>query len=47
MKDLYEQWASESLSAAKSQQPHEADWRDGYEEMASELVALANASQDA
>jgi hypothetical protein len=40
--DLYENWAAEALSAAKSQRPHEGDWRDAYEELASELVSLAN-----
>lgn len=46
MVDLYEQWASEALAAANEQQSHEADWRDGYEEMASELLALARISRE-
>ena len=47
MPDLYEQWASETLSIANQQRRNEADWRDAYEEIASELLSLANASRRA
>lgn len=40
--ELYEWWAAEALSAANAQGPDEADWRDAYEEMASELLSLHN-----
>ena len=43
--ELYEWWAAEAVSAANSQAPDEGDWRDAYEEMASELVSLANLAQ--
>lgn len=38
---LYDEWASESLSYAKASADHPA-WADAYEEMASELISLAN-----
>lgn len=44
MADLYEQWASETLTSANQQEPDEQDWRDAFEEIASELLALANLS---
>lgn len=47
VKDIYEQWASETLSVANQQRAYEADWRDAYEEMASELLSLANLSRAA
>lgn len=40
--ELYQWWAAEAVSYANSVPPDEADWRDAYEEMASELVCLAN-----
>ncbi len=45
MIDLYEQWASETLSIANEQRPDEAEWQDAYTEMASELLSLANLSR--
>lgn len=47
MIDLYEEWASESVSCAKRLGPDEADQRDAYEEMASELLALSNVARRA
>ena len=47
MADLYEQWASETLSMANEQKPHEADWREAYDEIASELLSLARAASEA
>lgn len=40
MADFYEQWAAETLSYANDQVDEE--WRDVYEEVASELLSLAN-----
>lgn len=41
--ELYEWWAAESVGYANDAQASgEGDWRDAYEEMASELVSLAN-----
>lgn len=47
MADLYEQWAAETLTSANSQEPHESDWRDAFEEIASEMLSLARASREA
>ena len=40
--ELYEWWAAEAVSYANATPPAVTDWRDAYEEMASELVSLAN-----
>lgn len=40
--ELYEWWAAEAVSYANSIPPAKAALRDAYEEMASELVSLAN-----
>lgn len=41
--DLYEWWAAEAVSYANDAQASgKGDWRDAYEEMASELLSLAN-----
>lgn len=37
--ELYEWWAAEALTIAKTQGPRR---RDAYEELASELLSLAN-----
>lgn len=47
MADLYEQWASETLTSANQQEAHEADWRDAYEEITSELLSLARVCRKA
>lgn len=47
MVDLYEQWAAETLTSANQQEAHEADWRDAFEEIASELLSLARACREA
>ena len=47
MTDLYEQWASETLTSANQQEPHEGDWRNAFEEIASEMLSLARASREA
>lgn len=48
MADLYEQWASETLTMANEQPVEDRPaWSDGLEEVASELLSLANAARRA
>lgn len=48
MPDLYEQWASETLTTANEQPAEDRPaWSDGLEEVASELLSLANAARRA